>query len=308
MNSFSQLHSLENRLQILEFLKTKRNQQWDSQNLDKFWHTSRMLQSITHFVIKKKLFIHNDFKNKVIMANFSQKKKTIVEYYEVWVDENLSFNEIQLLCQSLLEIFKINTSCGKNSYLLCMPKVIKDEIIKEYSKYETNVAFLKKSDNYFFNYHNNQSNNLSNENYLPSKVGFEIQRIPIENTENVVKNWKFGSIADKNWVEYSISHFPSLGIWDVSNSKMVGQFIYLQTGLFGSLHIDDEYRGKGLATMLIHGMVEEVKSRNMDMMVVIDDDNIVSKNIFQKLNFQKISESTYIALAKDNILYSGSDF
>jgi len=199
-----------------------------------------------------------------------------------------------------LEIFEHNTELGHNSFLLTIPTVVRDTLLEQYSKYQTNLAFTVDVDGYFYN--------ISNENHLKSTTGFYTKNIPVENTEKVLKNWKYGLNTDYGWIRKSVKDFPSVGVWDVASNEMVGQFIYMNTGLFGNIHVDSKYRGTGLSKLLVRGMIEEVKARNMEMILVIELDNIVSKRLFEKLYFQKISSSTYMVFARDNILTPGSDF
>jgi len=301
MNSFRQLQSDNEILDILEFLRIRKNEQWNSQNLEYFFHTIRMLQSIKFLVRQKRIFVHNVFKNKVVMVNFSSIKKTPLEHYEIWIDETLSSNEIQLLGHSLLQIFETNINDGKKCFLYSTPIIIKDELIN--SKYEIYLAHVHPLNNYLYNY----DYNISHGFYLKPKPGFEIRRIPTENVGNVIKNWKFATIEDQDWIKYSINNFPSLGIWDVSNNEMIGQFIYVNAGLFGSLHIDDKYRGMGLGKLLVLEMIEVVKSRNMEMIISIELDNNISKCLFEKLNFQKVSSSVYMVFTQENNFHLKKD-
>lgn len=54
----------------------------------------------------------------------------------------------------------------------------------------------------------------------------------------------------------------------------------------GTLHVKDEYRGQGLATILIETFSQKILESGEDIRTMINDRNEVSQKLFNKLGFK----------------------
>ena len=59
-----------------------------------------------------------------------------------------------------------------------------------------------------------------------------------------------------------------------------------QCGFLGTLHVKEEYRGQGLATILIEEYSRRILERGEDVRTLINDNNLISKKVFAKLGFE----------------------
>lgn len=260
-----------------------------------------MYQSITHLIINKRVFCHDTKDLKVLLLNFTTKKQKYVENFEIW-SSDLSPNEIDMVGKVLLQMSDDIVNQERVIFFRCLPNIFGETLRKHSLNSELNLAYEKNLNCCFFN---------DNIDLLEvrSVKGFEVSNIPPENAGLVMKRWKYGSTFDIDWVTKSITTCPSLGIWDSSSNNMIGQFIYMTTGTFGSLYVDNEYRGMGLAKLLTMELLKLTEKRNMEILIEIEDDNIVSKCFFENMKFLKISETICIVFDKvGNLPIPGTDF
>lgn len=289
MIMFHELISDEAKFGVLELLKSKKEEQWRSNNFKDYWQTSRIVQSLDHNVVGKKIFVQNSQNIKVILLNFSITKGT--EYYEVWIDENLSKDDLKSICTSLLDIAYDDKGTGKMSFFLMMPQSIGNLMAEQPCGPRMHLIFDKTVNNYYLD------NDMKFDS-CPMIEGFETKPIPEENVKKIIANWAYSSDDDTSWMRQCIRDQLSMSIWDLADNSMAGHFIFIPIGTFGALFVDPKYRGLGLAKILIGKLLEVIRVKDMDFLITIDKDNPVSINMFEKLNFRKSSESVILIFDK----------
>lgn len=284
---FHELITDEEKIGVLELLKSRKREQWLSNNVKDYWHTSRMVQSLQCRIIEKRIFVQNPQDIKVILSHFGIKRRT--NNCEVWIEEDLSIDELNSISKSLLEIAHENLSQGKMTLFMLLPSNLANIMKKELCGPDMHLVFERSVYNYYCH---------ASHDAIPILDGFEAKSIPEENTEKVTGNWAYGTEEDQVWVRQSIRDQPSMGIWDLASGDLVGQFICMPTGTFGALSIDPKYRGIGLAKIVIGRLVEYVRQKDMEMLIVIEKDNIASMTLFEKLHFERTTESVFMVFTK----------
>jgi hypothetical protein len=93
------------------------------------------------------------------------------------------------------------------------------------------------------------------------------------------------------FMERLLANNPALGLFNKENDNPVAWIVKREYGTIGNLHVLDEYRGKGLAAIISIMFSKEVAKMGYDSVVSIFLDNLPSKKIFEKLNFQKIDQN-----------------
>lgn len=75
-----------------------------------------------------------------------------------------------------------------------------------------------------------------------------------------------------------------------------GIFVYFSNpiGLLTALQTDKNYYGKGYGALVARYVSNKIAEIGHDIYVVISEENIPSRKLFEKLNFKSIGEVNYI--------------
>ena len=65
-------------------------------------------------------------------------------------------------------------------------------------------------------------------------------------------------------------------------------------GALGMLHVDPSYRRRGLATYLVHKLVQHANQAGLLPYIEIEDDNILSQTMMTKLGFNRAEKAVFI--------------
>ncbi|KAM7340997.1 uncharacterized protein ACRADG_001122 [Cochliomyia hominivorax] len=105
--------------------------------------------------------------------------------------------------------------------------------------------------------------------------------------------WYSRQSGSLEFIQSLIKYNVSFGLYRKDTNELVAWCTRCQCGFLGTLHVRDEYRGQGLATILIEAFSQKIIQLGEDVRTVINDNNQVSRKLFNKLGF-KYQEDVYI--------------
>lgn len=112
-----------------------------------------------------------------------------------------------------------------------------------------------------------------------------------------------------NRIQSVISGF-SAKIWIVLiNNKMIGiAYIGMRKhrAILHGIHVDKEYRGKGIGKKLIKEVIKSLKNYKINKLILyVKEDNIIALNLYKKMGFKKTSVAgNFIQMELDLIKYN----
>ncbi|XP_065357002.1 uncharacterized protein LOC135951307 [Calliphora vicina] len=118
---------------------------------------------------------------------------------------------------------------------------------------------------------------------------------PLSTTDaNLINDtWYSRQNGSLEFIQSLITYNINLGLYTKYTNELVAWCTRCQCGFLGTLHVKDEYRGQGLATILIEMYSRKIIERGEDVRTMINDNNLVSKTLFSKLGF-KYQEDVFI--------------
>ncbi|XP_004530240.1 uncharacterized protein LOC101450675 [Ceratitis capitata] len=99
------------------------------------------------------------------------------------------------------------------------------------------------------------------------------------------------------FIERLIAYNNNMGIYLKSTGELIAWCIRCNLGLLGMLHVKDDYRGRGLAKLLVQMLSRQLAGAGEDVLTMISDQNATSQALFKKLKFEEIG-LTYIYRTK----------
>ncbi|TMW39337.1 hypothetical protein DOY81_015583, partial [Sarcophaga bullata] len=88
------------------------------------------------------------------------------------------------------------------------------------------------------------------------------------------------------FIEALIVYNFSLGLYKRDTNELIAWCTRCQCGFLGTLHVKEEYRRLGLASILIDEYSKRIHELGEDVRTVIDDYNTASRKVFGKLGFE----------------------
>lgn len=86
---------------------------------------------------------------------------------------------------------------------------------------------------------------------------------------------------------------PNIGAYDESG-KLMGWCLRLQAGPLGALQVGENFKRQGVGCLVAMAMCKILCSMGHDTFALVSDHNIVSRNLFEKLNFKRIDEAFWL--------------
>ncbi|XP_035824354.1 uncharacterized protein LOC101862400 [Aplysia californica] len=112
---------------------------------------------------------------------------------------------------------------------------------------------------------------------------------PDTDTARAVEVWHRKRRHATQFVNRILKHVPSLGLF-TKGGRLVAMEYGTHWGTMGTLHVDDDYRGRGLAKILTCRLAHKFYEEGLPAIVNIISTNAVSKTLHTKLGFRPFAK------------------
>lgn len=140
--------------------------------------------------------------------------------------------------------------------------------------------------------------------YLPKK---EAERFTVDPPADIIlrpmKSWEDAKITDDVWpnkhqgslffLKRLIDWNPNIGAY-TKNNKLVAWCFRLQAGPLGALQVDEEFKRRGLGTLVAKKMCSILAEMGQDTFALVNVANIASRNMLEKLGFKEIDKCYWL--------------
>ena len=106
-----------------------------------------------------------------------------------------------------------------------------------------------------------------------------------QDAELVTSRWKHGDHSAEEYIRFLITNFPTVSLRDASSTP-IGWFITQNYGAMGMLHVEPEYRGRGLAKHLVGLLTKLTLTSGQSAFVIVEDDNVTSRQLHVRCGFR----------------------
>lgn len=141
--------------------------------------------------------------------------------------------------------------------------------------------------------------------YLPKK---EAEKIKIEPRDDVelrpMQTWEDAKIADDVWpnkhqgslffLKRLIDWNPNIGAYTKEDNKLVAWCFRLQAGPLGALQVDENYKRKGLGSLVTKKMCLIMAEMNQDTFALVNVTNAASRKMLEKVGFKAIDKCYWL--------------
>ena len=112
-----------------------------------------------------------------------------------------------------------------------------------------------------------------------------VRSLKFEEAELVTSEWKYSNETTLEYVKYLIRNAPAICAVDTRNNAVAGWVLVQHYGAIGMLNVLPEYRGQGLAQLLVQRLTDELQSRGLSSFAYIELENDPSFRVFEKSGF-----------------------
>ncbi|XP_053731100.1 glycine N-acyltransferase-like protein 3 [Synchiropus splendidus] len=132
---------------------------------------------------------------------------------------------------------------------------------------------------------------LTDVNKLPpvDSTGVRLASLTESHIQLVNQTWKFSEGMAETMIRNMIRNFPSKCVLD-ERGQPVSWILTYNSSAMGMLYTLPEHRGKGYAKILISTMARSLHSEGYPVYCSIEEKNLVSYRLFQKLGFTEDPE------------------
>ncbi|TMW43518.1 hypothetical protein DOY81_011401 [Sarcophaga bullata] len=113
-----------------------------------------------------------------------------------------------------------------------------------------------------------------------------LRSLSVEDAKIINDVWYSRQNGSLEFIETLIKYNISLGLYKKDTDELIAWCTRCQSGFLGTLHVKEEYREQGLATILIEEYSRRILERGEDVRTLINDNNLVSQKVFAKLGFE----------------------
>ncbi|KAM8851472.1 glycine N-acyltransferase-like protein 3 isoform 1-T4 [Synchiropus picturatus] len=132
---------------------------------------------------------------------------------------------------------------------------------------------------------------LTDVNKLPpvDSTGVRLASLTESHIQLVNQTWKFSEPMAETMIRNMIRNFPSKCVLD-ERGQPISWILTYNSSAMGMLYTLPEHRGKGYAKILISTMARRLHSEGYPVYCSIEEKNLVSYRLFQKLGFTEDPE------------------
>ncbi|XP_023295484.2 uncharacterized protein LOC111678378 [Lucilia cuprina] len=120
-----------------------------------------------------------------------------------------------------------------------------------------------------------------------------LRSLSITDANLINETWYSRQNGSLEFLQTLIKYNINLGLYTKDTNELVAWCTRCQCGFLGTLHVKENYRGQGLATVLIERFSQKIIECGEDVRTLINNNNLASQKLFGKLGF-KYQEDVFI--------------
>lgn len=125
----------------------------------------------------------------------------------------------------------------------------------------------------------------------PSNI--TLKPLSLDNAELCDDEWPNRHVGSHFFVSRLIAWNPNIGAYNEHN-QLMGWCMRLQAGPLGALQVREEFKRKGLGSLVITAMCKILANYDMDTFALVGIQNLASQNMFKKLGFQHTDDAYWL--------------
>uniref|UniRef100_A0A1I8P225 N-acetyltransferase domain-containing protein n=2 Tax=Stomoxys calcitrans TaxID=35570 RepID=A0A1I8P225_STOCA len=123
--------------------------------------------------------------------------------------------------------------------------------------------------------------------------GFEVRPLSVSDAATVNNLWYSRQDGSLDFLESVITYNISLGVYRKDTNELIAWCTRCPCGFLGTLHVREEHRRHGLASLLINEFSQRLAKEGECVRVMINEMNRTSMNLFTKFGF-RLHEKVFI--------------
>ncbi|XP_075154033.1 uncharacterized protein LOC142227390 [Haematobia irritans] len=138
-----------------------------------------------------------------------------------------------------------------------------------------------------------QDRNAMQLNKIPCPEKYEVRPLSVPDATTINNLWYSRQEGSLDFLETLIAYNISLGVYAKDTNELIAWCTRCPCGFLGTLHVREEYRRHGLASLLIQEFSQRLAEEGETVRVMINEMNRTSMNLFTKFGF-RLHEKVFI--------------
>lgn len=129
-----------------------------------------------------------------------------------------------------------------------------------------------------------------------SEDEIKVKKLCVEDSDEMVRNWKWALPHSKKEIEESIKSLDSVGVY--VDSKLASSAVLSPLGLINILHTDENHRRKGFGEITMQALAKSVALSGLVPGAEIESWNDKSRGLLEKVGFKWVFDVEWMYFEK----------